>query len=164
MFDSLQPHGLKHARPPCPSPIAGVYSDLPPSSLVAQRLKHLPPMWETRVWSLGREDPLKKEKATHSSILAWGIPWTEESGGLQSMGSQRVGHDWVTLLYLHWVSDTIQPFHPVFPFSSCLKSFPASESFPMSQFFASCIGVSALASVLPMNIQDWFPLGQISFG
>ena len=68
------------------------------ASLVAQRLKCLPPMWETRVWSLGHEDPLEKEMATHSSILAWRIPWTEEPGGLQSTGSQRVRHDWVTLL------------------------------------------------------------------
>ena len=63
------------------------------ASLVAQRLKHLPPMQETQVRSLGWEDPLEKEKATHSSILAWRIPWTEEPGGLQSTGSQRVGHD-----------------------------------------------------------------------
>ena len=63
------------------------------SFLVAQRLKHLPPMREIRVQSLGREDPLEKEMATHSSILAWRIPWIEEPGGLQSTGSQRVGHD-----------------------------------------------------------------------
>ena len=63
------------------------------TSLVAQRLKRLPAMWETWVRSLSREDPLEKEMATHSSILAWRIPWTEEPGGLQSMGSQRVGHD-----------------------------------------------------------------------
>ena len=63
-----------------------------PSSLVAQRLKRLPAMWETRVRSLGLEDPLEKEMATHSSILAWIIPWTEEPGRLQSTGSQRVGH------------------------------------------------------------------------
>ena len=50
-------------------------------------------MQETQVQSLGREDPLEKEVATHSSILAWEIPWTEEPGGLWSMGSQRVGHD-----------------------------------------------------------------------
>ena len=55
-------------------------------------------MQETRVRSLGWEDPLEKEMATHSIILAWRIPWTEEPGGLQSTGSQRVGHDWVTLL------------------------------------------------------------------
>ena len=63
------------------------------ASLVAQRLKHLLAMWETRVQSLGREDPLEKEMATHSNILAWRIPWTEEPGGLQSTGSQRAGHD-----------------------------------------------------------------------
>ena len=63
------------------------------ASLVAQRLKCLPAMQETWVRSLGREDPLEKEMATHSSILAWRIPWTEEPGGLQSTGSQRVGHD-----------------------------------------------------------------------
>ena len=60
---------------------------------MAQRLKRLPPMWETWVQSLGREDPLEKEMATHSSILAWTIPWAEEPGGLQSAGLQRVGHD-----------------------------------------------------------------------
>ena len=63
------------------------------ASLLVQRLKHLPAMQETWVLSLGREDPLEKEMATHSSILAWRIPWTEEPGGLQSTGSQRVGHD-----------------------------------------------------------------------
>ena len=56
-------------------------------------VKHLPAMWETWVLSLGREDPLEKEMATHSSTLAWKIPWTEEPGRLQSTGSQRVGHD-----------------------------------------------------------------------
>ena len=63
------------------------------ASLVAQRLKHLPAMRETWVQSLGREDPLEKEIATNSSILAWRILWTKEPGGLQSTGSQRVGHD-----------------------------------------------------------------------
>ena len=53
---------------------------------MAQRLKHLPGMWETRIQSLGREDLVEKEMATHSSILAWKIPWTNESGRLQSMG------------------------------------------------------------------------------
>ena len=60
---------------------------------MAQRLKRLPGMQETRVRSLGREDPLEKEMATHSSTLAWRIPWTEEPGRLQFMESQRVGHD-----------------------------------------------------------------------
>ena len=69
------------------------------TSLVAQRLKSLPPIQETRVRSLGQEDPLEKEMATHSSILAWEIPWTEEPGGLQSTASQRVGHDWAISLH-----------------------------------------------------------------
>ena len=63
------------------------------ASLVTQMVKSLPAMRETQVQSLGREDPLKKEMATCCSILAWEIPWTEEPGGLQSMGLQRVGHD-----------------------------------------------------------------------
>ena len=63
------------------------------SSLVAQTVKHLSAMLETRVQSLGREDPLEKEMVTHSGSLAWKIPWTEEPGSLQSMGLQRVGHD-----------------------------------------------------------------------
>ena len=63
------------------------------ASLVAQRLKHLPAMQETWVRYLGQEDPLEKEMATHSSILAWRTPWMEEPGGLQSTGLQRVGHD-----------------------------------------------------------------------
>ena len=90
--DTLQPHGLKHARPPCPSPTPGVYSN--------------------------------------SCPLTW------------------------------WCHPTISP--SVVPFSSCCQSFPASESFQMSQLFTSGgqnIGVSASASVLPMNIQDWFPSG-----
>ena len=66
------------------------------ASLVAQRLKRLPAMRETWVRSLGLEDPLEKEMATHSSIVAWRIPWTEEPRGLQSAGLQRVGHDWET--------------------------------------------------------------------
>ena len=63
------------------------------TSLVAQMVKNLPTVRETQVQSLGREDPLEKEMATHSSTLAWKIPQTEEPGRLQPMGSQRVGHD-----------------------------------------------------------------------
>ena len=65
---------------------------------MAQTVKHLSTMPETWVRSLGREDPLEKEMASHSSTLAWKIPWTEEPGGLQSTGSQRVGHAWATPL------------------------------------------------------------------
>ena len=66
------------------------------ASLVAQMVKTPPAVQETWVQSLGWEDPLEKGMAPHSSILAWRIPWTEEPGGLQSMGSQRVRHNWVT--------------------------------------------------------------------
>ena len=66
------------------------------ASLVAQMVKNLPAMWDTQVRSLGQEDPLEKGAATHASILAWRIPWTEEPGRLQSIGSQRVGQDWMT--------------------------------------------------------------------
>ena len=62
-------------------------------ALMAQMVKRLSTRWETRVQSLGQEDPLEKEMALHSSTLAWKIPWTEEPGRLQSMGSQRVGYD-----------------------------------------------------------------------
>ena len=54
-----------------------------------------------RVWSLGQEDPLEEGMATHSNVLAWRTPWTEEPGGLQSMGSQRIGHDWSDSMHAH---------------------------------------------------------------
>ena len=63
------------------------------SSLIVESVKNMPAMQETRVQLLGWEDPLEKEMTTHSSTLAWKIPWMEEPGRLQSMGSQRVGHD-----------------------------------------------------------------------
>ena len=62
-------------------------------SFIAQSVKNLPAMQEKWVPSLGWEDPLEKEMSTHSGILTWKVPWTEEPGGLHSMGSQRVGHD-----------------------------------------------------------------------
>ena len=80
-------------------------SDTTGTSLVAQTVKRLPTVRETWVWSLGQEDPLEKAMAPHSSTLAWKIPWTEEGSRLQSMGSQRVGHDWVTSLHF---SDTME--------------------------------------------------------
>ena len=70
------------------------------TSLVTQMVKRLPTMQETQVQSLGWEGPLEKQMATHSSTFAWKIPWTEECGRLQSMGSQRVGHDWAISLSL----------------------------------------------------------------
>ena len=82
----------------------------PKDYLVAQMVKNPPAKQEIWVRSLGRADPLEKGMATHSSILAWRSPWTEETGGLQSSGSQRVGHDWATK---HNVLNTMQrQFHP----------------------------------------------------
>ena len=69
------------------------------ASLVAQLVKNLHAVQETQVWSLGGEDPLEKGMATHSNILAWRTPWTEESGGLQTTGSKRVGHDWLSYTF-----------------------------------------------------------------
>ena len=73
-------------------------------SLVTQTVKNLPAMRETWVQSLGREDPLEKRMAMHSSILAWRIPWTEEPGRLHSIGFQRVGHNWVTNTHRGYLS------------------------------------------------------------
>ena len=72
------------------------------ASLLAQMVRNLPAMQKTQVQSLGREDPMEKGMVTHSSILAWRIPWTEEPSRLQSMGSQRIGHDWVIFTSLHF--------------------------------------------------------------
>ena len=89
------------------------------ASLVTQTVKHLPSMQETRVWSLGRENPLEKETATHSSTLAWKIPWMEEPGRLQSMELQRVGHDWVTSFSLFYITRS-NNLHKVKVAQSCL--------------------------------------------
>ena len=82
--------------------ISEYYSSILPckASLIAQLVKNLPAVQQTQLWSLGWEDPLEKEMVTHSSILAWKISWTEEPAGLQFMGLQRIGHDWVTNTYL----------------------------------------------------------------
>ena len=92
------------------------------ASLGAQLVKNPPAMWETWVWSLGRKDPLEEGVATHSSILAWRIPWTEESGRLQSMGSQRVRHNWATehTAHIHCIINTVNPV----PFSFSSNFFP----------------------------------------
>ena len=80
------------------------------SSLVAQKAKTLPAVQETQVWSLGQGDPLEKEMATHSSILAWRIPWIEEPGGLQSMESQRFRHNWATNTHTQCYLIILHPF------------------------------------------------------
>ena len=95
------------------------------TSLVAQTVRHLPRMRETQVWSLGWEDPLEKEVATHPSTLAWRIPWMEKHGGLQSMGSQRVGHDWATSLHFTTV---VQPFVSICLTYKSWKPSPLTKS------------------------------------
>ena len=87
------------------------------ASLVAQVVKNLPAMQETRVRSLSRGDPLENGMATHSSILAWRIPWTEEPSGLQSVGLQRVGHNWTTNIFTLSLSPCLR-----FVFSFFFKS------------------------------------------
>ena len=92
------------------------------ASLVAQTVKHLSAMQETWVWSLGWEDPLEKEMAVHSSILAWKIPWTLEPGRLPSMGSQRAGHDWATSLH-----PVLDHFLPLGPFGLSFYVYSSSQ-------------------------------------
>ena len=131
---------------------------------MAQRIKRLPAKQETRVRSLGWEDPLEKEMVTHSSILAWRIPWAEEPGRLQSTGSQKVRHDWETshthTIYRHSVqlmcsvmSDSATVAHQAplsmgfsrreFRMEHVTISSSRGSSWPRNQthiFFASCIG------------------------
>ena len=92
-----------------------------------------------------------------SRVLLLATPWTTPRLVSLSFGISEFAQT-----HVHWVSDTIQPSHPVSPLSSCPQYFPASGSFPMSWLFTSggqSIGTSASASVLPINIQSWFPLG-----
>ena len=102
--------------------------------LVAQKLKPLPAMWETWVQSLGLADPLEKEMATHSSILALRIPWTEEPGGLQSTGSQRVGHTEEYVLNDSLVTEIY--FHNLILLSSVASVVSNSQLFASAQTIA----------------------------
>ena len=178
--DSLRPHELQHTRPPCPSPTPGVHPDSRPlsqwchpaihplsspslrcslniglmsdCSLGAQLVKNVPmqeaqEMW---VWSLGWEDPLEKEMATHSSILARRILWTAEPGGLQSMGSQRVGYDWAHTHYprhkIRWEAfkDSVllkANFHNLKICKISLKTFHIDLEFPNNKGGKVCKGL-----------------------
>ena len=113
------------------------------------RLKRLPPMRETWVWSLGQEDPLEKEMVTHSSNLAWRISWTGKPGRLQSMGSQRVGHDWATSLFfisflsLHFLYFLFSPLYLCFV--SVYSGFPLLPT----DFFVVCLNLKVRYKRLP---------------
>ena len=117
--------------------------------MVSQRLKRLPGMRETRVRSLGWEDPLEKEMATHSSTLAWRIPWREEPGRLQSMVSQRVGHDWVTSLSLSAMYESSCCFTSVLAFGVVIVWY-----FGLSAWYV----VVALYFNLPFHDDLWWHL------
>ena len=110
-------------------------------------------MRETQVQSLGREDPLEKEMATHSSALAWRIPWTEEPGRLQSVGSQRVGHDWVASLSL------FKAFNPLLTVLQllnivrkyCILKFTLNGLFELSQLWVETLPSYKTPCSLPVQ-------------
>ena len=104
---------------------------------VAQLGKNPPALWETRVLSLGGEDPLEKETATHPSILAWRIPRMEEPGRLQSMGSQRVGQDWVTFL-VHWFHYRRAGLFPGWGVKISHASWSKQENMKQKQDYNKC--------------------------
>ena len=109
---------------------------------MAQQVKNAPAMQEIRerwVWSLGQEDPLEKEMATHSSILTWKIPWVKEPGGLESVGSQRVGHDWATRYTLSVLC---------FGSSSYILSISLT-------WWTSTLPVSNSSHVIPCRVLPW---------
>ena len=118
------------------------------TSLVAQTVRHLPTMRETWVGSLGREDPLEKEMATLSSTLAWKIPWMEELGGLQSMGLQRVGHNWATSLSFFNLSKNYE--EGMEPFSNGRQNF----YLPLALFKEAIIGCVLEKETLERKISD----------
>ena len=99
-----------------------------PSFLVAQMVKSPPAMQETCVWSLDWEDPQEKGTATHSSILAWRIPWTENPSGLQSMDSQRVRHDWATVTSQPSLLSCIHPSIHTYIHISCIHTWRLEKS------------------------------------
>ena len=89
---------------------------------MAQTVKSLPAMQETQLQALAQEDPLEKEMATHFRIPAWKIPWTEEPGGLQSMGSRRVRHDWMTKRMLNGMFQVSAVFSTLFTLTGMVSS------------------------------------------
>ena len=146
------------------------------ASLVTQMVKNTPAIQETNVWSLGQEDLLEKEMATHSSILAWRIPWPEEPGWLQSMESLRVGHNWA----INTATALTAANELSFPLSFCLYLCLSSISIPSSDTlvwfgFALSFGSSvinlwifckhipcAMGSILMLRLSCLWTLGVLS--
>ena len=119
-----------------------------PTSLQSalKTVKCLPTVRETWVPSLGQEDPLETEMANHSSTLAWKIPWTEEPGGLQSMGSQRVGHDWATSLSLYCQTSL----------SFCVDIFSIKDLYHLDGFsHTSCAWISPPPCLTHIYFLTW---------
>ena len=123
----------------------------------AQRLRHLPAMWETQVQSLGWEDPLEKEMATHSSILTWRIPWMKQPGRLQSTGSQRVGHYWATSLHFrNWCFWTVVLEKTLESPLDCKEIQPVHPKRDQSWVFIGRTDVEAETSILwPPDAKRW---------
>ena len=117
--------------------------------LVAQTVRNLPVIQETQVWSLGQEDPLEKEMATHYSIIAWRIPWTEEPGGLQSTGLQRIGRNWASE-HAH----TLVLFNP-----ACSLSFLSLNPAWLSRQSGCSCGVTEQTGKLELREVMWASQG-----
>ena len=115
----------------------------PWASLGAQMVKNLPAVQKTRVWSLGQEDSLEKGMATHSSILAWKIPWTEEPGLLQSKGSQRVRHDWATNTWHPYDFLWQNVYLGLLP-TFWLVCFSVTELYKLSVYFGNSVLVNCI--------------------
>ena len=119
------------------------------ASLVPQMVKNLPVMKETWVQSLGREDPLEKGMATHSSILAWTIAWTEGPGGLQSVGFQRVRFDWVTNTFIFHIAIVVQLLSRVQLFATSCTA--ACQAFLSTTNSWSLLKLMFIELVMPSN-------------
>ena len=118
-------------------------------------VKRLPAIWETRVRSLGREDPLEKEMTTHSTTLAWKIPWTKEPGRLEPMRSQRVRHDWATsLLMICWFTQPMLTSWlgiTIYSFTSSVHTLPSSGLPPA---WSLTTFVQTLFDSIPLHCQQ----------
>ena len=125
------------------------------ASLVAQTVKNLPAMQEAQVQSRGGEDPLETGMAAHCSILAWGIPWTEEPGGLWSTGPQRAGHDWVTNTFTFFIF--AEPTMEGFPHSAVVKESTCNAGDTGDSSSTPGWGSNEYSGLISFRM-DWFDL------